>query len=196
MGTPLYLKLATHPLLAARMTLPPDSEISSRDAFARCGAAHLAWGVALFLALLYVAQHWPVESNAWLEALALALYAAGLLWVLLGGWLSVERGWNLRQPQPAGPARTNTEQVCDLLLALATAFALARGGQSRLLTAGLDRLVATILTVAVVSLVMALTSRRLLQGAPPGDTTLASRVRIGLGMVLLVLVVAAELLPL
>src|SRR5687768_1376574 len=82
------------------VTEPPPEPVAlpARSPWALWGAALLAWGVAIFLAMLFAAQRGPVESTAGLERLAWAFFVLGLLWIALSGWRSVERGWRLRSP--------------------------------------------------------------------------------------------------
>ena len=100
----------------------------------------MAWGLAIFLGLLYVAWQLPVESTQQLEWLALVLYFVSLVWMALRGWQNIERGWRLRHSITCEQRLPLSEMVLDLGLGAVWMLALLRGEEARVLTAGLDRL--------------------------------------------------------
>ncbi|HTN76365.1 MAG TPA: hypothetical protein VL096_14000, partial [Pirellulaceae bacterium] len=132
---------------------------------ALAGTAHLAWGLAIFAAMLFAAQQSPVESTWLLHKLGLATYLTGLLYLALLGWVEVDRGWKLRRPGTESISLGMAEFVGNLLIAGATLPALWRGSSSRSLATGLDRLLVAALLASAISaglllIVRALTRRR------------------------------------
>lgn len=138
------------------MTPPAEEpvEIPTRSQWALWGTAHLAWGLAIFLSLLYAAQQFPVQSTAPLQGIAWAMFLLGLVWIGLSGWRSIERGWRLRSPTSFAERPAVGEMLVDLAMGLAMLAALLRGSQSRLLAAGLDRLVSAVVTVSLISVML------------------------------------------
>ncbi len=180
------------------MTMTPPLEkpvdLPERSPGALWGAAHLAWGVAIFVAMVYAAQQLPVDSTDALKRLALVFFGVGLACIALCGWRVVERGWRLRRPQVSTLNLVAIDLLTDGLLALAMFAALARSAQSRLLTAGLDRLVTAIAVVSLVSLVLSVMAWCSLRGSASkdaGDCRLAWA-RFALAAVVVVVAAAIE----
>lgn len=148
------------------MTPPLEKavDLPARSPGALWGAAHLAWGVVIFLTLIYAVQQLPIDSTDWLKRLALLFFVASLAWIVLSGCRSVERGWRLRRPKVTGISLRAIDVLGDLLLGCGMLLALARGEQSRLLTAGLDRMVSAIAVVSFMSLGLSLLAWYALRG--------------------------------
>lgn len=181
------------------MTMTPPLEktadLPQRSPGALWGAAHLAWGVAVFLAMVYAAWQLPVESTAVLQRLALVFFGVGLACIALGGWRAVERGWRLRRPLVSTYPLIVIDLVADALLALAMVATLARKAQSQLFIAGLDRLVTALAVVSLVSLGLAVMAWCTLRGqdsSEAGDCRLAW-VRLALAVVAVVIAAVIEL---
>jgi hypothetical protein len=152
--------------------------------------------VAIFLALIFAVQQLPVESTAGLQRLAWAFYVVGLVWIGWTGWRSVERGWRLRSPVVFAERSSVFDALADLLLGLVMLAAVARGGDSRLLAAGLDRMVSTLLTISILSTVLWLINRvRLYHPQRPAAAPVEQGlrwIRILLAAGLIALAVSAE----
>jgi hypothetical protein len=179
-------------------SLPPEpAEIPSRSPAATWGAAHLAWGLVIFLALLYAAQQWPVNTTSVLATAAALLNIVGLAWMTLSGWRHIQQGWNLRCPAPACGRENAGQWLTDLVLAALLTAVLLRGAQSRTHVAGLDRLAAAVITIASLSLLLALLECVFLRAAiPPAAASRLDRVRLLVAVAFAALIVTVELLPL
>jgi hypothetical protein len=182
-------------------SLPPEpAEISPRSPAAKWGAAHLAWGVAIFLALLYAAQQWPAPSHRRLEVAATVLNVVGLLWIALSGWCNVQQGWSLRRPTSPCARDGIGPLLLELLVGLAMTAVLMRGAQSRIHISGLERLAAVVVTIASLSILLqllkrAIVTRRMSDGVPSYNNRWDGA-RLILSVALTALIVMIELLPL
>jgi hypothetical protein len=174
------------------MTTPAQPDSPTRSPGAAWGAGHLALGAATLIALLYAAPQWPVSAGV-----AVAVNVVGLCWIALSAWRHLQQGWNLRQWNPCHEA-SFAEGLTDLALGAAMTIVLLRGGLSRLHIAGLDRLVAVVLTVAAMSLVLVVLECFLMKGTTLGSpkNVRLARARIIAAAGLIALVLVAEGLPL
>jgi hypothetical protein len=138
------------------MTTPLDESArpTHRTTAALWGTAHLAWGIVIFLALVYAVQQWPVEATPRRERQAWTFVVIALAWMAVSGWQSVERGWRLRWPRPVAGGRSLFEVVVDGLIGAIMIVAILRAGDSQLLAAGLDRLVSSLATIGVLSAIL------------------------------------------
>jgi hypothetical protein len=134
------------------MTTSP--ELEKRPSLALWGTAHLAWGVALFVGLVYVAQHLPLSASPHLERLSMATYLVGLGYLALVGWRHVDRGWQLRRPEIHATRPWLLEPAAHLLVALSALTVFFREASSRLLATGLDRLAIALIVASAGSLVL------------------------------------------
>ena len=78
----------------------------------------MAWGVAIFIGLVYASQHWPVSSSPHLERLSVATFLVGLAYLALVGWRHVDRGWKLRRPEIRVARPWILEPAAHVLIAL------------------------------------------------------------------------------
>lgn len=118
------------------------------------GAAHLAWGIAIFLALVAAAQQLPVPSTAWLEGWGYLLYIGGLAWLGLTGWRNVDLGWQLRHAASGLSRPWLGDVIADVAVTIAMIVPIVRGEASRLWGAGLDRWSSALLTVGCLSVAL------------------------------------------
>lgn len=170
-------------------------DLPKRSPGAAWGTAHLAWGLAIFLGLLYVAWQLPVESSPQLERLALTLYFVSLVWMALRGWQNIERGWRLRHSATCEQRLPLLEMVLDLCLGAVWLLALLRGEEARILAAGLDRLGSAILTICAISVFLwaacCATAPRVSRGGDPTERRL-TWLRMALAVVVIALVGVME----
>jgi hypothetical protein len=138
--------------------MTPPLEVTPRPTHrttaALWGTAHLAWGIVIFLALVYAMQQWPVEATPRRQRQAWTFVVVALAWMAVSGWQSVERGWRLRWPRPVAGGRSLFEVVVDGIIGAIMIVAILRAGDSQLLAAGLDRLVSSLATIGVLSAVL------------------------------------------
>jgi hypothetical protein len=134
--------------------------------FTLWGAAHLAWSVAIVLAILMAAQQTPVRWSSASDVLALATYLCGLAFLLMVGWLCADRGFRLRQPVKPQVVATKREFITYVGLTLLMGVCWWRGADSRLLAYGLDRLAAALFIVSLVCAVLWLVLQQLKQSLP------------------------------
>lgn len=170
-------------------------DLPKRSPGAAWGTAHLAWGLAIFLGLLYVAWQLPVESSPQLERLALVLYFVSLVWMALRGWQNIERGWRLRHAATCEQRLPLPEMVLDVCLGAVWLLALLRGEEARILAAGLDRLASAVLTICAISIFLwgacRATSPQAARGGDPIERRL-TWLRMALAGVAIVLVGVIE----
>lgn len=153
------------------MTSSPD--VVRRSSLALWGTAHLAWGVAIFIGLVYASQHWPVASSPHLERLSLATFFVGSAYLALVGWRHVDRGWQLRRPEIRVARPWLLEPAAHVLIALSAGAIYFRATSSRLLATGLDHLAIALIFTSIGSLVLwlglALAHRRATPSTAPID---------------------------
>lgn len=149
----------------------------------------------MFIVTIYAAQQLPIESSARQQQLALLLFGIGLGWTALSGYRSVQRGWRLRLPTVSHVRLLAIDLVGDLLVGGLMLVIVARSSQSRLLTAGLDRLATAMALVALVSLAMSLLTWRALRhdNAPPAEAAELTIPWVRFVMAMLVIAVAAAM---
>jgi hypothetical protein len=180
------------------MAAPTDEslDLPKRSPGAAWGTAHLAWGMAIFLGLLYVAWQLPVESSPKLEWLALVIYFVSLVWLALRGWQNVERGWRLRHSAACEQQLPTAEMLLDICLGVVWMLAVLRGQEARVLATGLDRLASAMLTVCAISIFLWGTCHATAPRATRNGSELAERrltwLRMALAVVILVLVGVME----
>lgn len=135
--------------------MPDDSHPPQLSRLMACwGTAHLAWGVVVLAALLYAAQHGPLESSPHHQKLSLATFLVGLVSLGLLGWQQIDRGWRLRHPSARPVPLRWLEVVGYVLVVVGCWHALSRGPQSRLLATGLDRLLVAVCLSSGMSLLL------------------------------------------
>lgn len=124
---------------------------TSRSPWATWGTAHLAWGVAILIGLIYAARFLPVDVGPWLSA---PTYASGIAYVALLAWQQIDRGWRLRRRDFRRTPSWWLDGPPQLLVVVLTALVQYLGSSSHALTAGLDHLVTLALGGSLLSLVL------------------------------------------